>query len=276
MAHPVAHRHCSTLGPEGPRPDSARRSTHEHAIPIVRQEGEGEQLWWSGGGVFTMKASAEETAGALIMWEFRSEQGKVTPLHLHPNEDEGLYVLEGELLIHLDQKEQVVGEGGVFIVPRGVPHAFKVTSKTARLLTWQTPGTGEPSIETRPIRSAPPKTSHARRIGPLAGGRRALTFDRAARPGTVRSGRVVGPDEPPRFAPMMPPGTTLVPTAVSHVFRMSMPLDDGDVIRHGTHLRTLTLGWGPSGRCSKSTRPARRERPLRRGHTADAELLTDC
>ena len=125
-------------------------------IPIVRQEGEGEQLWWSGGGVFTMKASAEETAGALIMWEFRSEQGKVTPLHLHPNEDEGLYVLEGEVLIHLDQKEQVVSEGGVFIVPRGVPHAFKVISKTARLLTWQTPGTGEPFYRdaTDPIRTA--------------------------------------------------------------------------------------------------------------------------
>ncbi len=113
------------------------------SVPIIRQAGEGERLGWAGGGVITMKATASETAGALMMQEFSGERGKVTPLHLHPNEDEGLYVIEGEILVHVDGEDHRVAQGGMFVCPRGVPHAFMVTSETAHLLAWQTPGTGE-------------------------------------------------------------------------------------------------------------------------------------
>jgi quercetin dioxygenase-like cupin family protein len=113
------------------------------AIPIIRQKGDGEHLWWAGGGVFVMKASAAETNGALMLHEFRSDGGKVTPLHLHPDEDEGFYVLEGEVLVHVDGEEHRIGEGGVFIAPRGSAHAFAVVSEAVRLLAWQIPGTGE-------------------------------------------------------------------------------------------------------------------------------------
>jgi quercetin dioxygenase-like cupin family protein len=110
---------------------------------VVRQNGEGERLWFAGGGVFTMKASAAETDDAFVLFEDVVQQGKTTPLHLHPNEDETIYVLEGEILVHFDGEEHRVGEGGVFVAPRGLPHAFLVTSETARLLCLQTPGTGE-------------------------------------------------------------------------------------------------------------------------------------
>ena len=113
------------------------------AVPVIRQDGEGEQLWFAGGGLFTIKASAAETGAAFVLWEDREVHGKPTPLHLHPNEDETLYVLEGEILVHINGEERLVSEGGVFVAPRGVPHAFLVTSETARLLTLQTPGTGE-------------------------------------------------------------------------------------------------------------------------------------
>lgn len=126
------------------------------AVPIIRQAGEGEQLWFAGGGLWTLKASAAETAEAFMLLEFRAERGKVTPLHLHPEEDEGFYVLEGEVLVHVEGEERRIGAGGVFIAPRGVPHAFMVTSETVRLLSWQTPGTGEAFYRevTEPIRSA--------------------------------------------------------------------------------------------------------------------------
>jgi quercetin dioxygenase-like cupin family protein len=110
--------------------------------PIIRQAGEGEHLGFAGGGVFTMKATAAETAGAFLLMEHRSVRGKPTPLHTHP-EDEAIYVLEGELLVHIDGEEHRVGQGGFFLAPRGVPHAMLVTSETAHLLALQTPGTGE-------------------------------------------------------------------------------------------------------------------------------------
>jgi quercetin dioxygenase-like cupin family protein len=113
------------------------------AVAIVRAEGEGEHLRFWGGGVLTMKATAAETGGAFLLFEDLMAQGKTTPLHLHTNEDETLYVLEGEILVHLDGKNYPVGPRGVAIAPRGVPHAFLVTSPTARVLTLQTPGSAE-------------------------------------------------------------------------------------------------------------------------------------
>jgi quercetin dioxygenase-like cupin family protein len=65
------------------------------AVPIIRQGGEGEQMWFAGGGAFTWKATAAETGGAFIMLEDRMVRGKTTPMHMHPNEDEAIYVLEG-------------------------------------------------------------------------------------------------------------------------------------------------------------------------------------
>lgn len=125
------------------------------AVPIIRQQGEGERLWFAGGGVFTMKATVEETGGAFFMLEDRVVRGKTTPLHLHPGEDELIYVLEGELLVHVDGEEHRVGERGLFVAPRGVPHAFLVTSETAHLLCLQTPGSGWPFYEqvSEPARS---------------------------------------------------------------------------------------------------------------------------
>lgn len=113
------------------------------ASPIIRHDGDGEQMWFAGGGVFTWKATSAETGGAFTLIEDRMQRGKVTPLHVHPHMDETVYVLEGELLVHSDGEERRVGAGGLFFAPRGLPHAFMVTSETARILALTTPGSGE-------------------------------------------------------------------------------------------------------------------------------------
>jgi quercetin dioxygenase-like cupin family protein len=113
------------------------------AIPIVRADGEGELLSFYGGGLLTMKATDAETGGAFLLFEDVLVGGKATPLHVHANEDETMYVLEGEILMHIDGEEHRVEQYGVAMVPRGIPHAFFVVSKTARLLTLQTPGSAE-------------------------------------------------------------------------------------------------------------------------------------
>src|ERR671916_606169 len=113
------------------------------AVPIIRGEGEGERRWFAGGGLWTMKATSEETDGAFILLEDRMVQGKTTPLHTHPNVDETIIVLEGEILIYAEGREHRVGPRGVAVALRGVPHAFMVTSESAVILALQTPGTGE-------------------------------------------------------------------------------------------------------------------------------------
>jgi quercetin dioxygenase-like cupin family protein len=113
------------------------------AAVVIRQDGEGEEFWFAGGGVFTMKASCAETGGSFAMWEDHVVRGKTTPLHVHPNMDEAIYVLKGEILVHVEGAEHRVGEHGLFVAPRGVSHAFLVTSGTAHLLSLIAPGAGE-------------------------------------------------------------------------------------------------------------------------------------
>jgi quercetin dioxygenase-like cupin family protein len=113
------------------------------ALSIIRGDGEGERRWFAGGGVLTIKATSEETGGAFMLVEDHMERGKTTPLHTHPNLYETLIVIEGEILVHAEGIDHQVGSGGVAVAPRGAPHAFLVTSETARILVLQTPGSGE-------------------------------------------------------------------------------------------------------------------------------------
>jgi quercetin dioxygenase-like cupin family protein len=127
-------------------------------VPIVRAAGEGEQLSFLGGGIHTWKLTTEDTNGAFFLFEDVMRRGKTTPLHLHPEADETVYVLEGEILVNIDNVESRVGAGGITFTPKGVRHAFMVVSENARMLTMQAPGIGqsfyrgasEPAICDRP------------------------------------------------------------------------------------------------------------------------------
>jgi quercetin dioxygenase-like cupin family protein len=101
---------------------------------------DGERRWFYGGGVHTWKATAEQTNGAFLLFEMELERGKLTPLHSHPDSDETLYVLEGEILVHVDGGDHRVADGGLAMAARGVPHAFLVLSPVARVLCLHTPG----------------------------------------------------------------------------------------------------------------------------------------
>ena len=108
--------------------------------PIIRCDADGERRWFYGGGVHTWKATSEETNGAFLLFEDSMERGKATPLHTHPDSDETMIVLDGEIVMHMDGTDYRIGGGGVAVAPRGVPHAFLVVSTTARLLCLHTPG----------------------------------------------------------------------------------------------------------------------------------------
>ena len=108
-----------------------------------RAAGEGDTRWFLGGGLHTWKLLTEDTGGAFFLFEDVMTRAKTTPLHLHPEGDEVVYVLEGEIVSNIDGVEHRVGVGGMTFTPHGTPHAFLVVSDTARLLTMQTPGSGQ-------------------------------------------------------------------------------------------------------------------------------------
>ena len=65
--------------------------------------------------------------------------GQMPPLHVHRNEDEGFYVLGGELTLYLPGESVALRAGEFFLAPRGVPHAYEVGSEGARVLVSSVP-----------------------------------------------------------------------------------------------------------------------------------------
>jgi hypothetical protein len=106
-----------------------------NAQPIVRVAGEGDKRSFLGGGLHTWKLMAEDTDGAFFLFEDLLSNGKTTPLHLHPEADETVYVLEGEIVVSIDGEPRLVPA----FTPR-VPHVHR-QCRRAQLLSMQTPVT---------------------------------------------------------------------------------------------------------------------------------------
>jgi mannose-6-phosphate isomerase-like protein (cupin superfamily) len=89
-----------------------------------------------------VKASADTTGGAFTLFE--ENEPVDTPLHVHENEDELFYVIEGEHAFRVGDQELQAGPGGLVFAPRGVPHAQRrVVPRTGRILVLTSPAVFE-------------------------------------------------------------------------------------------------------------------------------------
>jgi len=52
------------------------------------------------------------------------ERRLIAPRHMHFKDDEGWYVLEGELRVQRGDEEVTVHAGAAVLVPRGTPHTY--------------------------------------------------------------------------------------------------------------------------------------------------------
>jgi mannose-6-phosphate isomerase-like protein (cupin superfamily) len=96
-------------------------------------------FWWQG-SLMKIKARAADTSGAIGLVEANFYEGFGPPLHVHHREDEGMLVIDGEILFRQGNHEFTAGPGTLVWGPRDVPHAFKVQSPSARALVIVTPG----------------------------------------------------------------------------------------------------------------------------------------
>jgi quercetin dioxygenase-like cupin family protein len=84
----------------------------------------------------TVKVAAGGSDSGLALVEFVAPRGFGPPLHVHTEEDELMYVLEGAIRVDLaDGDSTVVSAGAVVTLPHGVPHVWQVVSDEARFLT---------------------------------------------------------------------------------------------------------------------------------------------
>ena len=77
------------------------------------------------GDVYRFLATGEDTNGKYALWEALVPPGGGPPPHVHSREEEGFYVLEGEITFPVGG-ERLVARAGTFAnMPVGTPHSFK-------------------------------------------------------------------------------------------------------------------------------------------------------
>lgn len=92
------------------------------------------------GDVYRFLATGEETGGKYAMFEAWVPPGGGPPPHIHEREEEGFYILEGEITFHIGDECLVATKGMFASLPVGIAHAFKNESdQPARMLITVAP-----------------------------------------------------------------------------------------------------------------------------------------
>lgn len=132
LAHSEAHQEECPESADAACPEGIT----EH---YVLHADEGDTRWFLG-TLGTIKASSDQTGGALSLVEFICPPGFATPLHMHVDADEAFYVLEGTIRGLNGDQEWIAPAGSFVWLPRGIPHGFAVVGdENARVLTLVLP-----------------------------------------------------------------------------------------------------------------------------------------
>jgi mannose-6-phosphate isomerase-like protein (cupin superfamily) len=92
------------------------------------------------GDVYRFLATGADTNYKYALIEALVGPGGGPPPHVHSREDEGFYILEGEISFTVNG-ERILATAGMFAnMPVGTPHSFKNESNTpAKMLVWVVP-----------------------------------------------------------------------------------------------------------------------------------------
>ena len=82
----------------------------------------------------TVKASNADTAGVVSVIENEEPPGFGPPIHVHYDCAEAFYVLDGEYVMYLEDREVVCPAGSFIFIPQGVRHGFRRDQPEAELL----------------------------------------------------------------------------------------------------------------------------------------------
>jgi quercetin dioxygenase-like cupin family protein len=114
-------------------------ATHPALEPVSIPADAGEAWWWFG-SLAVIKATAADTGGQMSIVEVTEPPGAEAPLHVHHAEDEGFWVLEGDITFEVGGTKIPAGPGGYVFGPRDIPHRFFVGQRGCRMLFIFTPG----------------------------------------------------------------------------------------------------------------------------------------
>lgn len=75
-----------------------------------------------------------------LSWHATLPKGTFVPPHVHPTQDEFIYVLDGRFDLILDGSDTYAEPGDLIRLPMGIPHGiFNKTDTTIKCLFWVAP-----------------------------------------------------------------------------------------------------------------------------------------
>ncbi|OUJ73310.1 hypothetical protein BXP70_15505 [Hymenobacter crusticola] len=81
-----------------------------------------------------LKLSGQDTQEQFSVFTGVYRQHDGPPLHVHYQQDEEFYILEGEFLVQVGEEKYTLKAGDLIFLPRNIPHGFLVLSETAKML----------------------------------------------------------------------------------------------------------------------------------------------
>ncbi len=92
----------------------------------------------------TSLAAGVQDSGAFTLVDEQAKRGASVPLHLHRDDMESFYVVEGEITLFIGAEPGFAPGAGSFAhLPGGTVHGFRIESETARYLILTTPRHGQ-------------------------------------------------------------------------------------------------------------------------------------
>ncbi len=94
-------------------------------------------VWNILGHTYWLKAES----AAAFAFETLDPPGTYVPPHIHPTQDEFIYVLDNKFDLYLDGQHHVAEKGALVRMPAGIPHGYyNITDAPTRAIFWVTPG----------------------------------------------------------------------------------------------------------------------------------------
>lgn len=100
---------------------------------------EGRTIDLGEGFAVAVKADARQTGGVVSVLETEEPPGFGPPPHVHHDCAEAFYVLEGEYVMFLDDREVLCPAGSFIFIPQGVRHGFRTGDRPSRKLNFYFP-----------------------------------------------------------------------------------------------------------------------------------------
>ncbi len=117
-----------------------RQMSHGPTLtPVAVRKNEGEARWWFG-ALAEIKATAADTDGQMTIVEVTEHPGVEAPLHVHHRDDEGFWILEGDVTFEVGDATIEAHAGDYVFAPRDIPHRYTVGDLGCRMLFILVPG----------------------------------------------------------------------------------------------------------------------------------------